>query len=311
MVDIEDKDIDPDGLVGGFPCQVGASLFPSFKRSSRPTMLPGIVPSWTFGRIRCQSHSLAGWILALVGHIKKANDSQIQFCLDSGVSRISQSFHWPWGNSLFLAMSLNEEVHALWECWQYPQREHAGNHGVYMWGLVSQLHWQKMYWVFEKKLLNQPLFSPTDGGQERPGPEIYHRQWIHAGGTCSGLSVQKLIIEFHGLPFLRCGGSGASFWSPSRASTFLRYHWLDWQNPWTLMIYSPHSTLTCQGFHPRSDLEMKQWPLEPWMAKSSKPEVHTWLQGKMDDMSQERLKVIGNVVIPPMAWYAMNALAHQ
>lgn len=52
MVDIEDKDIDPDGLLGGFPCQVGASLFPSFKRSSRPTMLPGIVPSWTFGRIR-------------------------------------------------------------------------------------------------------------------------------------------------------------------------------------------------------------------------------------------------------------------
>ena len=63
----------------------------------------------------------------------------------------------------------------------------------------------------KKKLLNQPLFSPTDGGQERPGPEIYHRQWIHAGGTCSGLSVQKLIIEFRGLPFLRCGGSGASF----------------------------------------------------------------------------------------------------
>lgn len=52
----------------------------------------------------------------------------------------------------------------------------------------------------EKKLLNQPLFSPTDGGQERPGPEIYHRQWIHAGGTCSGLSVQKLIINWISRP---------------------------------------------------------------------------------------------------------------
>lgn len=41
MVDIEEKNLHPDGLLGGFPCQVGASLFPSFNESSLPTLLPG------------------------------------------------------------------------------------------------------------------------------------------------------------------------------------------------------------------------------------------------------------------------------
>ena len=48
---------------------------------------------------------------------------------------------------------------------------------------------------------------------------------------------------------------------------------------------------------------------QPWLPESRKPTIHTWLQPSMDEKTQERLKVAGNVVIPQMAWVAAHMLS--
>lgn len=54
---------------------------------------------------------------------------------------------------------------------------------------------------------------------------------------------------------------------------------------------------------------LKQFPRQRWMAKSKHTPLKDWLQAKMDPATQQRLKMCGNVVIPHMAWYAINTMA--
>ena len=55
--------------------------------------------------------------------------------------------------------------------------------------------------------------------------------------------------------------------------------------------------------------EISSMTNKDWMPASKKPAVHKWLQPEMDEKTQSRLKVAGNVVIPQMAWVAANMLA--
>ena len=54
---------------------------------------------------------------------------------------------------------------------------------------------------------------------------------------------------------------------------------------------------------------MKALPATEWMPLSKKPPVHQWLLPNMDEATKSRLKVAGNVVMPPMAYFAAMVLS--
>lgn len=54
---------------------------------------------------------------------------------------------------------------------------------------------------------------------------------------------------------------------------------------------------------------LKCWPKKKWMAGSKKPQLHKWLEHKKSSGSKDRLEMIGNVVVPGMANFAMQCLA--
>ena len=47
----------------------------------------------------------------------------------------------------------------------------------------------------------------------------------------------------------------------------------------------------------------------PWMAGSHKPEMKDWLSQDQTAEDKERLKAIGNVVVPRMGYLALQILA--
>lgn len=53
--------------------------------------------------------------------------------------------------------------------------------------------------------------------------------------------------------------------------------------------------------------EMEQMPRADWLV-SSKPALHLWLGKKMDKEAQQRLSIMGNVVVPAMARFGLNLL---
>ncbi len=55
--------------------------------------------------------------------------------------------------------------------------------------------------------------------------------------------------------------------------------------------------------------QLRQLPRQRWMAKSLHLPLKDWLQAKMDEATKQRLKMVGNVVIPHMAFYAINAIS--
>lgn len=58
-----------------------------------------------------------------------------------------------------------------------------------------------------------------------------------------------------------------------------------------------------------TDDEIKSWPTKVWMAGARKPAMHKWLQPKASEDDKKRLKMVGNIVCPPMAYLASHILA--
>ena len=67
----------------------------------------------------------------------------------------------------------------------------------------------------------------------------------------------------------------------------------------------------CQGFKMFSKEEMASWPEQEWMRGSKKPEVHTWLSKTQGANDAGRLRLLGNIVIPQMAFCAANLLSEM
>lgn len=55
--------------------------------------------------------------------------------------------------------------------------------------------------------------------------------------------------------------------------------------------------------------QMAQMPQDQWLV-ASKPALHTWLSKDMSKEAQQRLAIMGNVVVPGMARFGLNML-HQ
>ncbi len=55
--------------------------------------------------------------------------------------------------------------------------------------------------------------------------------------------------------------------------------------------------------------KLKQWPEATWHPES-KPALESWLAQSQVEGTKERLECIGNIVMPDMAYLAMNLLGH-
>lgn len=60
-----------------------------------------------------------------------------------------------------------------------------------------------------------------------------------------------------------------------------------------------------------TDAEMKSMAGAEWMPRSMKPELGNWLQTSQEPNDKSRLALVGNIVIPPMAFFAMNCLSRM
>lgn len=54
--------------------------------------------------------------------------------------------------------------------------------------------------------------------------------------------------------------------------------------------------------------QLKAWPAAAWQSNGDRPEVHRWLAPSQTTTDKHRLAVVGNVVVPQMAFYACNCL---
>ena len=54
---------------------------------------------------------------------------------------------------------------------------------------------------------------------------------------------------------------------------------------------------------------LKCWPKKKWMVGAKKPKLHQWLEHKRSCESKDRLQMVGNIVVPEMAFFAMQCLA--
>ena len=61
-----------------------------------------------------------------------------------------------------------------------------------------------------------------------------------------------------------------------------------------------------QGHRMLTQKGLEQWPTCEWMQGSKRPGVHTWLSKTQGPEYCGRLKTIGNVVVPQMAFCAAN-----
>lgn len=60
-----------------------------------------------------------------------------------------------------------------------------------------------------------------------------------------------------------------------------------------------------------SDVEMKNMAVAEWMPRSLKPELKDWLQTSQETNDKNRLLLVGNIVMPPMAFFAMCSLSRM
>ena len=67
--------------------------------------------------------------------------------------------------------------------------------------------------------------------------------------------------------------------------------------------------LAVKGHKMTDSAALKRWPKKKWMAASKKPKLHQWLEHKRSRESKDRLHMIGNIVVPEMAYFATQCLA--
>ena len=60
-----------------------------------------------------------------------------------------------------------------------------------------------------------------------------------------------------------------------------------------------------------SDYEMKNMTMAAWMEHSHKPPMHEWLAPDQSEIDKSRMGMLGNLVVPQMAWFAANMLARM
>lgn len=65
----------------------------------------------------------------------------------------------------------------------------------------------------------------------------------------------------------------------------------------------------CQGKFIRGMDSLKSWPEQDWRPET-RPPLHRWLSHTIDDTVKSRLEAIGNVVMPAMAFMAINLIGH-
>jgi hypothetical protein len=56
--------------------------------------------------------------------------------------------------------------------------------------------------------------------------------------------------------------------------------------------------------------ELQKWPQENWYP-NAKPPLQSWLSATREPLDQDRLKAVGNIVMPKMAFMAMNVIGHD
>ena len=57
-----------------------------------------------------------------------------------------------------------------------------------------------------------------------------------------------------------------------------------------------------------SNMEMTEHSAQSWMPLSNAPELHSWLAPEQSEEDRNRLGVIGNIVVPQMAFFAAQML---
>lgn len=58
-------------------------------------------------------------------------------------------------------------------------------------------------------------------------------------------------------------------------------------------------------------VEMQEMPTREWMRLSKRPQIHEWLSGSQSSLDKARLSILGNIVVPQMAYFAANMLAEM
>jgi hypothetical protein len=59
-----------------------------------------------------------------------------------------------------------------------------------------------------------------------------------------------------------------------------------------------------------SNAELKTWPQKDWHS-SAKPALKSWLASEKTKLDMERLKAVGNIVMPRVAYMAINLIGHD